>query len=165
MAVSTVLYSLFKYKAWVNEGLFAELEKLDPVVHKAERHAAIRVLNHVYVVDRIFCAHLSGTPHPYTATNTSETPTLEALRSAVIESDRWYVEYVGGIGAERLSENLTFTFTDGSNGRMSRGEMLAHVATHGDYHRGAVGRIMPELSVAPFTGYLHRAEAQRRERT
>ena len=31
--------------------------------------------------------------------------------------------------------------------RMSREEMLAHVATHGGYHRGAVGRILSQLSL------------------
>lgn len=169
MSTSTLLLSLFKYKAWANKELFTELEKLDPVTHQAERHAAIRVLNHVYVVDRIFAAHLSGQAHAYTATNTQETPTLEELRAAVIESDRWYIECVGSLSPELLSTDLPFTFTDGTAGRMSREEMLAHVATHGGYHRGAVGRILAQASVAPprdiFTAYLHKSEPERRERT
>ena len=61
---------------------------------------------------------------------------------------------------------LPFVFTDGANGLMSREEMLAHVATHGGYHRGAVGRIMAQADVPPprdiFTVYLHRAEPGRR---
>lgn len=51
---------------------------------------------------------------------------------------------------------------------MSREEMLAHVITHGAYHRGAVGRIMAQLSIAPprdvYTGFLHATEPHRRER-
>jgi uncharacterized damage-inducible protein DinB len=46
--------------------------------------------------------------------------------------------------------------------------MLGHVITHGSYHRGAVGRIMSQVSVPPprdtLTVYLHRSEPQRRER-
>ena len=168
MSTSTLLHSLFKYKAWANEELFAELEKLDPAVHESERHAAIRLLNHIYVVDRIFAAHLSSQAHGYTATNTTETPALAELRAAVAESDRWYVAYVGALPAELLPESLAFTFTDGANGRMSREEMLAHVATHGGYHRGAVGRILAQVSVRPprdiFTVYLHKSETARRER-
>lgn len=91
MSASTLLHSLFKYKAWANEELFAELGKLDPVTHQAERHSAIRLLNHIYTVDRIFAAHLAGATHTYTATNTPETPTLGELRDAVAESDRWYM--------------------------------------------------------------------------
>lgn len=168
MNASTILCSLFAYKARMNEELFAELRQLDPVAHETELRAAIRILNHVYVVDRIFAAHLSGTPHSYSATNTPETPTLEGLRSAVSETDRWYVEYVGALDSERLSENLAFVFTDGANGRMSREEMLSHVATHGNYHCGAVARIMSQLSLATpesFAAYLHKAEPRRRERT
>jgi len=169
MSRPPLLHSLFSYKAWANEELFAQLEKLDPVTHEAERHAAIRLLNHIYVVDRIFAAHLSGTAHAYTATNTPETPTLPELRDAVARSDRWYVAYVADLPPERLSESLSFTFTDGAAGRMSREEMLAHVVTHGSYHRGAVGRIMSQASVPPprdiYTVYLHTSEPQRRERT
>jgi len=166
MSASTLLHSLFKYKAWANEELFTELDKLDPATHQAERHTATRILNHIYVVDRIFAAHLSGEAHAYTGTNTPETPTLTELRDAVAKSDRWYVEYVGALPTESLAESLSFSFTDGAKGRMSREEMLAHVVTHGGYHRGAVGRIMAQVSVPPprdiFTGYLHKSEPERR---
>jgi uncharacterized damage-inducible protein DinB len=168
MSTSTLLHSLFKYKAWANGELFAEVGKLDPVAHEKERHAAIRLLNHIHVVDRIFAAHLSGQAHGYTATNTQQTPMLAELRDAVVASDRWYVDYSATLAPERLAEPLAFTFTDGANGSMSREEMLAHVATHGGYHRGAVGRILAQLSMAPprdiFTVYLHQAEPERRMR-
>jgi uncharacterized damage-inducible protein DinB len=165
---ATLLHSLFRHKAWANEELFGELEKLDPAAHEAERHAAIRLLNHIHVVDRIFAGHLRGEPHGYAATNTPETPTLAALREAVLASDRWYLDYMSTISAQQLAEVLSFTFTDGAAASMSREEMLGHVITHGSYHRGAVGRIMSQVSVPPprdtLTVYLHRSEPQRRER-
>ncbi len=168
MSASTLLQSLFQYKSWSNEKLFAELGKLDPQTQQAESHAALRILNHIYVVDRIFAAHLAGEPHAYTATNTPETPTLAELQAAVRTSDAWYLDYVRGVSAEALAENLEFTFTDGAAGRMSREEILAHVITHGGYHRGAVGRIMAQLQAPPprdtFTVYLHQAQPERRER-
>ncbi len=166
MSASTLLQSLFTYKAWANEELFTELEKVDAVAYPTERHAAIRLLNHIHVVDQIFAAHLSGRAHAYTATNTTETPTFEALRSAVAASDAWYADYVAKLPAELLPERLSFTLTDGAKGCMSREEMLAHVATHGGYHRGAVGRIMAQVSVPPprdlFTIHLHQSEPERR---
>ncbi len=167
MSNSTLLLSLFRYKAWANVELFAELEKLDPQARQAERHLAIRLLNHIHVVDRIFAAHLAGQPHGYTATNTPETPTLHELRDAVAQTDRWYVDYVQALAPQQLEEQLRFVFTDGAQGQMSREEMLAHVATHGGYHRGAVGRILAQAELPPprdiFTVYLHRAEPARRE--
>lgn len=167
MSTSTLLQSMFRHKAWANEELFAELAKVDPVAHAAARQAAIRVLNHIFVVDRIFAAHLCGKAHGYAATNTTETPTLEALRDEVAASDRWYVDYIGTLTPQALAESVDFMFTDEQPGRMSREEMLAHVATHGSYHRGAVGRIMAQVNVPPprdiFTD-LHQSEPQRRVR-
>ena len=164
---AALLQSLVRHKAWANEELFAELDKVDAAAHPAARHAAIRLLNHIFVVDRIFAAHLLGRDHGYSATNTSETPALEALQGAVFESDLWYVEHVGTLAPQQLAEPIAFVFTDGQRGRMSREEMLAHVITHGSYHRGAVGRILSEASLTPprdtLTTYLHRSEPQRRE--
>ncbi len=169
MKPSTLLLSLFQYKAWANQELFAELQKLDATSQAAERHTCIRLMNHIYVVDRIFVGHLSGTAHGYTATNTTETPSLEDLHFAVTETDNWYLKYVNSLDQSRLAESVEFTFTDGSLGTMSREEMLAHSITHGGYHRGAVGRIMAQLSIAPprdiFTAFLHKTEPERREHT
>jgi uncharacterized damage-inducible protein DinB len=157
-----LLQSLLRQKAAINEEFFALLE----TVAAADRVDVIRLLNHIHVVDRIFAAHLRGEPHGYTATNTPETPTLAALRAAVPETDRWFVEQAGSLTPAQLAETVTFTFTDGQRGRMSREEMLAHVITHGSYHRGEVGQMLKRLSVAPprdlFTAHLHRAEPQRR---
>ena len=161
----TLLLSLFEYKAWANDTLFAQMAQLAPGTQPVELNAVLRVLNHVYVVDRIFAAHLSGEKHDYTATNTPETPSLESLRNAVVASDRWYVDYVGKMSPQSLREEISFTFVDGALGCMSREEILAHVATHGDYHRGAAGRIMSQASVEPFTVYLHTIEPRRRGRT
>ncbi len=166
MSASTLLLSLFKYKTWANEELFAGLAKVDAEAHKTERHTAIRLLNHIYVVDRIFVGHLSGVPHGYEGTNTPETPTLDALRDAVAATDRWYVQYVESLPPEKLAEAVPFTFTDGLGACMTREEMLAHVTAHGAYHRGAVGRIMAQLGNPPprdlYTRYLHSAEPERR---
>jgi uncharacterized damage-inducible protein DinB len=50
---------------------------------------------------------------------------------------------------------------------MTREEMLFHVLTHGSYHRGNVGQILKNLSVAPprdlFTKFLHVREPSRRQ--
>ena len=159
---NTLLQSLFRHKAAINEEFFTVLER----VADADRHDATRLMNHIHIVDRIFAAHLRGEPHGYTATNTPETPALEALRSAVHETHRWFVEQAGALTPAQLTEAVAFTFTDGQRGCMSREEMLAHVITHASYHRGEVGQMLKRLSVAPprdlFTSHLHHAEPQRR---
>ena len=167
MSNHALLSSLLHYKAWANQELFAELQRLDPLTQQSELHAALRILNHIHVVERIFVANLQGINHSYSATNTAETPTLAALQQVVQETDRWYLDYAARLSAEQLAERLSFTFVDGDTGCMSREEMLAHVVTHGGYHRGAVGRIMAQLQLAPprdiYTRFLHQDQPQRRE--
>ncbi|ABD67914.1 DinB [Rhodoferax ferrireducens T118] len=162
-----ILSSLFAQKSWANRELFDVLASMTSTDQAASLHTAIRTLNHIYVVDRIFRAHLAGEKHPYTATNTPETPALGELHIAVAETDLWFEDYASKITGQALAESLSFQFTDGDSGSMTREEMLFHVLTHGSYHRGNVGQILKGISVAPprdlYTKFLHVHEPARRE--
>jgi len=166
MAAPTLLHTLFRYQAWANDELLEKIEGLDPQRQSEERHMAIRLANHGYVVAQIFAAHLTGAEHGFRADNTEETPQPKDLRAALAASDRWFLDYLETVTPEQLSERLPFVFTDGDKGCMSREEMLIHVATHGVYHRGEVGRILAQLSIRPpwdtLAVHLHRAEPSRR---
>ncbi|MDT9001462.1 DinB family protein [Paucibacter sp. APW11] len=166
MSASALLLSLFKYKAWADEALFAEVAKIDGEAHASERHLAIRLLNHIHVVDRIFAAHLQAQPHGYTATNTVETPTLPDLLSEVGQTNVWFIDWLTSAAETELDQPVRFAFTDASPATMTRAEMLSHLITHGTYHRGAIGRILSQVGLtAPrdvFTGFLHESEPQRR---
>jgi len=164
------IQSLFAQKSWANNELFDAIATIDSGKHDAQHaaaiHTAIRTLNHIYVVDRIFQAHLLGEQHGYAATNTEATPELDELQFSVAETDAWFESYVSKGSAEILSESLAFTFTDGDAGTMTREEMLLHVVTHGSYHRGNVGQILKSISVSPprdlYTKFLHVNEPARR---
>lgn len=164
--MSGLLHTLFGYHTWANADLFGKLEELDPERQGAELARALRLISHYHVVARIFAAHLSGETHRYTSDNVAQTPALADLRSAVTDSDRWYLDYVAHVPPGRLTERLAFMFTDGDKGYMSREEMLGHVILHGGYHRGEVGRILSQLSIMPpwdtLAVYLHQTEPARR---
>ncbi len=164
MSIATLI-SLFGYKAWANSELFALLATL-PAEHAEELHTCVRTLNHVYVVDSLFRAHLSGEPRPFDDTNTKTTPSLGQLREEVAATDAWYQRYTSSLTSEEASGVLDFTFTDGDRGRMSREEILLHIVTHGGYHRGNVGQVLKSISVVPprdlYTRFLHQSEPARR---
>ena len=164
---TNILRSLFAQKTWADAELFDVLETVSIQEHATQMHTAIRTLNHIYVVDRIFRAHLVGEAHGYSATNTSDTPTLGGLRAAVCETDTWFENYIATLDDAELGEPIAFQFTDGDAGRMMREEMLLHVITHGGYHRGNVGQVLKGISVAPprdlYTKFLHVTEPERRQ--
>jgi uncharacterized damage-inducible protein DinB len=45
MSAQTLVRSLFKYKAWANEELFAEFAKVDPEVQPSGRNAVMAQLH------------------------------------------------------------------------------------------------------------------------
>jgi uncharacterized damage-inducible protein DinB len=167
MSEQTLMTSLFRFKAWANEELFGALTALRGEAPSPEYQAAIRVLNHAHTVDRIFVANLQKLDHAYRTNWPVDVPSLTQLSQAVRDTDRWYVDYISHISPNELEEVIDFTFTDATWGRMSREEMLAHVITHGGYHRGEVGRLLPQIestaSQDVFAGYLHRSDPKRRE--
>jgi uncharacterized damage-inducible protein DinB len=160
------IQSLFAQKSWANNELFNLVSTIPAEQHAPAIHSAIRTLNHVFVVDRIFQAHLQATQHGYTATNTEATPELGELQFAVSDTDAWFESYTATISAPQLGESVPFRFTDGDTGTMTREEMLLHVITHGAYHRGNVGQILKSISIAPprdlYTKFLHVSEPARR---
>ena len=166
MSAKTLLMSLFAYKASA-DGELLEALKAPFGGSSADRFgAALRVLAHANIVDQIFAANLQRRGHGFRVSWAQDMPTLHQLADSMMDTDRWYLTYVSEISPEELEEIVEFTFTDGTSGRMSREEMLAHVVTHAGYHRGEAGRLLPGIESTAmrdvFAGYLHRADPRRR---
>lgn len=162
-----MLKTLFAQKTWANAELYNCMSTVDAVQYAEPLHTAIRTLNHIYVVDRIFRAHLLGELHGYTQSHTVETPELIDLHFAAAETDLWFESYLAGLPVDALAESLVFRFTDGDAGCMTREEVLLHVITHGAYHRGNVGQVLKGIAVTPprdlLTKFLHVREPSRRQ--
>ena len=147
--------TLTRYNAWANELIFAAVAALPEAEAVKPRKSVFRnmvhTLNHNYVIDRIFRAHLEGREHGYTARNTETHPPLAELWRAQQDIDRWYVETYDAMDEPRLSEKVSFTFVGGGEGVMTRGEILQHLVNHTSYHRGFVAQMMYEVPVRPPT--------------
>lgn len=161
-----LMEDLFSYKAWANKELCELVSRVNTAKYPTQLYAAIRTLNHIYVVERIFKAQLLGETHIYTSTNTKETPSPNQLYASVSVLDDWYLDYASHLPDEQLLEPINFNFVDGDSGCMTRQEILMHIITHGCYHRGEVGRILKQISYTPpkdiFTRFLHDASTEYR---
>lgn len=144
---------LTRYNQWANERILeatfklpeGEATKTRPTLFKNIVHT----LNHNYVIDRIFQAHLEGREHGYTARNTQEPPPLEVLWRGQQEIDVWYVKWSDEIAEPALDERVNFTFVGGGDGVMTRGEILLHIVNHTSYHRGFAADLFNQIPIRP----------------
>ena len=133
---------LTRYNQWSDKVMFdavAALPEGEAVKPRASLFRnMVHTLNHIYVIDRIWQAHLEGLDHGYDARNTRDHPPLAELWRLQQEVDAWYVAWADGQTGASLDETVNYTLIGGNRGAMTRGEILLHVVMHTNYHRGYV---------------------------
>lgn len=156
---------LARYKAWADDVIYDAAARLPEGEAEKPRQSVFRnlvhMLNHVYVIDRVFQCHLEGRAHGYTARNTERYPPLPELAHLQREMDRWYVGWADAQTDATLGERVDFEYIGGGSGSMTRGEILLHVVNHATYHRGFVADFFYQGPVRPpatdFTVFLRDA--------
>ena len=158
--------ALLHYKAWGDQELMGFLCAQQLTLSAEVLHKAVRMMNHIHVVDCIFVAHLRGQNHSYTSTNTPDTPSAEELLWRMQETNTELQALAENLNAEPSAQRIHFAFTDGDGGGMSPAEMLMHVCVHSTYHRGQVGQMLKDAGLSPprelLTRKLHTEEPGRR---
>ena len=153
MTLQKTTRMLMCFKRWANGITFATVASVpesESLKLRTSRFGSmVNTLNHVYVVDDIFRAHLEGRSHSYQARNTETHPPLAELRAAQVEMDAWYVAYTEGLSDAALDEIVVFEFVGGGAGSMTRSEILMHIVNHGNYHRGFVGDMLYQAGTPP----------------
>ncbi len=143
------LSMLTRYNAWANRVMFDAVAALPEGEATRPRTSLFRnmvhTLNHNYVIDRIWQAHLEGREHGYEGRNTKDHPPLAELWRAQQEIDRWYLDWANTISEPALDEVVRFEFVGGGDGAMSRGQILLHLVNHTSYHRGFVADMFYQL--------------------
>jgi uncharacterized damage-inducible protein DinB len=144
---------LAQYKAWADTVTFDGVAALPPGEAEKERKTLFKTiigtLNHVYVVDLIWQAHLEGREHGLKARNMLLHPELPALRAAQQKMNEWIIDWAAAQSEASLDEDVPFTFVNGTHASMKRGEMFLHLVTHGSYHRGWVAEMFFEADARP----------------
>ena len=146
---------LARYNAWANRAIFDAVAGLPEGEATKARPSLFRnmvhTLNHNYVIDLIWQAHLEGREHGFTARNTPDHPPLAELWERQQALDRWYIDWSDGLSDEVLGERVSYTLIGGNRGVMTRGEILLHIVTHTSYHRGFVADLFYQVPTRPPT--------------
>ena len=136
---------LAKYRMWADQLTFDAVAALPEGEAVKERptlfKTMIGTLNHNYVIDLIWQAHLEGRDHGFEARNVMLHEDLPGLWSAQQAINQWYIEWSEQQSAQSLEEIVRFRFIGGESGAMTRGDILLHVVNHATYHRGWVAEM------------------------
>lgn len=162
--MSTLPYrTLMHQKRWATNGLNAVLAETLDRLPNDEQVLVRRLLDHIQAVDEIFSRNLEARPHGHRAPRSAELPSFDALASKARSTADWYADYVDALRPEEVDEAIAFSFSNGEPARMTRGEMLLHVATHAAGHRGQVALLLQKNGIQPWpdriTDFLGAAEA------
>jgi uncharacterized damage-inducible protein DinB len=147
--------TLTRYNAWADKLIYEAVAKLPEGEATKPRQSVFKsmlhTLNHIYVIDRVFQAHLERREHGYKARNTETHPPLAELWRLQQELDAWFVAWSDTLSEAALAEKVDFEFIGGGEGSMMRGEMLLHVVNHTTYHRGFVADFFYQVPARPPT--------------
>jgi uncharacterized damage-inducible protein DinB len=150
---SATARTLARYNAWANRTLFDAVAALPAGEASRQRPSLftnmVNTLNHLYVVDLIWQAHLQGRPHGIAALNTVVHQDLPTLWGAQQEIDGWYVAWADALPQPAFDEQVRFDLIGGNQGVMTRGEILLHVVNHTSYHRGFVADLFFQVPARP----------------
>ena len=147
---------LARYNAWANRTIFDAVAVLPEGEATRERptlfKTMVKTLNHLYVVDLIWQAHLERREHGIPALNTVLHEALPDLWRAQQQIDAWYIDWADRLTEADADELIHYTLIGGNQGAMRRGDVMLHVANHTSYHRGFVADMFYQIPVrAPTT--------------
>ena len=146
--------TLIHQKRWATNGLHAVIAETIDRVPADEQVLIRRLLDHIQVVDEIFRHNLEAQPHGYTAPRSPELPSLDALAKSARATADWYVDYADALKPEEVDEPIAVSFANGKPARMTRGEMLLHVAMHAAGHRGQAALLLQKNGIVPWPDRL-----------
>ena len=153
MGSASDLVTLTRYKAWADDRLYTALDGVSSDELTAKRPTILGTLlcalNHGYAMDLVWQAHLQGRPHGLTTRRPELFSDVTELGNAQREIDDWYIDYAGSLDPTAGNSIVDFQFIDGGDGSMTRNEILLHVVTHSNYHRGHITDMMCQIPVGP----------------
>src|SRR5258707_8248131 len=131
---------LARYRMWADQLTFDAVAALPPREAAKERptlfKTMIGTLNHTYVIDLIWQAHLEGRDHGFKARNLVLHEGLPELWRAQQAIDQWYIDWSERQSAQSVDEIVRFQFIGGERGGMTRGDNLLPRGKQAPHPRG-----------------------------
>jgi uncharacterized damage-inducible protein DinB len=156
----TLLNSLFQHMEWADARV---IESIASSPGAADVPNALRWLAHIVGAERVWLLRLRG--EDSAAQSIWPEWPLERIRQTAQENARGFAELVQASEAD-LTRVVEYRNSQGTPFSTAVGDILAHVALHGSYHRGQIAAALRASGIAPVgTDYITYVRDLERERT
>jgi uncharacterized damage-inducible protein DinB len=132
---------LWKHAVWADAAILSALER--PEQSPAD---AVREFSHVLGAEETWLARLEG--RPATLAIWPELARTE-LASAARRIQDGYGAYLAALRDEDVERPVSYTNTKGHPFETPIGDILLHVALHGQYHRGKINLLLRQANAGP----------------
>lgn len=144
-----------RFNAWVNGRVFDAVAQLSDAAYREDRGAYFgsihRTLNHILVVDRLWCGRIEGVDHGIAALDQILYDDFRSLRAAREAEDARFIALVEGLDDARLAAPVTYRpiLGDGEAETVRADHILLTLYNHQTHHRGQVHCMLTQAGVTP----------------
>ncbi|MFC4304057.1 DinB family protein [Cohnella boryungensis] len=133
---------MMEHLFWANERLFTDLSGREDADTEI-----VRLLRHIVVAEEVWITRLEGNSSGHLILwGEAELP---ALREQIQNNERRYRDYIGRLTEEKLDATVRYSSQSGVPFQDTVRDILAHVALHGQYHRGQINRAVTARMGSP----------------
>ena len=139
---------LFAYDTWANRQWLNVLREAAPVEERTRHLCA-----HIPAAKKIWMARLQG---EYTGDLALwPDPSWAECEALISESDAAYRAYLQALSGDDLVQPVTYENSKGTEFNTPVRDILMHVVTHGNYHRGQIAQAARRQGLEPVnTDYI-----------
>lgn len=155
---------LARYHAWANDILFRELDKLSEERRRRDCGLFFRsihhTVDHLLLVNRLWMGRLTGTPVAADF-RTVQIEDWEALKKALRDELAAMADWLAKQDEAWFAQDISFTASSGKAGSMKASDILTHMLTHFNHHRGQISAAITQMDgIAPEMDYLYYLRAK-----
>lgn len=151
----TFFVTMARYNRWMNENIYACCEGIDDRERRRDGGAFFKsihgTLNHILLGDRLWLGRFNDVPYVISGGLDDELfADFSVLKREREKTDAEILEFIGGIGENRLSGDLHYTTFVNPHPRITpMWHALMHFFNHQTHHRGQVTTLITQAGIDP----------------
>ncbi|ULT56532.1 damage-inducible protein DinB [Neobacillus drentensis] len=136
------IMKMFQHLEWANLRILEALKAIG-----GRNHQTKRLFSHLLLAEEVWFNRLQGLDSNPQAIWTELT--IEECSNLVMKNQQRFSGLLGGLSETTMEDVIVYKNSTGQAFSTSVGDILTHVALHGQYHRGQINRLLREDGFEP----------------